>query len=443
MLFDLMFKGKSWKKFFLSVYASMLGLLSSFNPSARMIDMPEAPNDFVPVMRFTIASDVHIRDEGNEAERERLALMIQKSYEIAEADGSYTALDAVCFAGDITDAGTRSSFEVFKQICEDNIRQGTLFLPMLGNHDFKTEGKNTRDVFAEIFEYGPDFHVAVNGVHIIASSKIGDNASRNLKSMHWLREQLDQAKSDNPDNPIFVIQHEHIFNTVYGSYNWGDIGLKNTLSAYSQVIDFSGHSHYPINDPRSIWQGKFTALGTGSLSYFELEVDGESGKFPQNYREAAQMYVVEVAANGATRIRCYDLISDSFFGETYYIEKPSDPSTFAYNEKNRKAKSIAPVFLEGTQITPGLLESGETALTFQQAKDDLIVHNYRIAVKDEKGNYVYEDAFITDYFLVDSSDTCTVNVGRLESGKEYSVSISAENAFGQRSLPITATFTAQ
>ena len=43
------------------------------------------------------------------------------------------------------------------------------------------------------------------------------------------------------------------------------------LKNYPQVVDFSGHSHVPINDPRSIHQKHFTALGTGSLSYFELD----------------------------------------------------------------------------------------------------------------------------------------------------------------------------
>ena len=43
------------------------------------------------------------------------------------------------------------------------------------------------------------------------------------------------------------------------------------VKPYSNIINFSGHSHFPIIDERSIWQKEFTAIQTGSTSYVELE----------------------------------------------------------------------------------------------------------------------------------------------------------------------------
>jgi hypothetical protein len=82
---------------------------------------------------------------------------------------------------------------------------------------------------------------------------------------------------------------------VYGSINWGEDDIIAILNDYPQVIDFSGHSHAPINDPRSIHQKYITSLNTGSLSYFELdEFDLMYGTVPPDAKQCAQFYIVEV-----------------------------------------------------------------------------------------------------------------------------------------------------
>lgn len=427
--------------FFMS---SLLTLLSSLNLSCSGYnDLPSEPDDFEPIVRFTVASDVHVNAKvENQIEAKRLAEMIKASYKIANESEQYKALDAVVFAGDITDKGDEDSFRLFKKICDDNLKGETLLLPMLGNHDYGNLGEETRDVFNSIFDYGCDFDVNINGVHIMASSKLGKNKNRDLKTLNMINNQIKAAKSENPQAPIFFVQHEHIFNTVYGSIHWGDPMLKGLLAQHPQIINFSGHSHYPINDPRSIWQGTFTALGCGTLSYFEMEKNGVSGQFPENNREAAQMYVVEVNKESSVRIRCYDLITGSFFGETYYIETPSDATSFAYTYKNRKMLENLPAFDDDAAITTSLLENGTTLITFDKAQG-CVIPEYEISVKKYGVFTVYEETFIPDYYLVNSSSTGKVNVGSLESGKKYTVSITAQNAYGQGSEPIVYSFVAQ
>ena len=51
----------------------------------------------------------------------------------------------------------------------------------------------------------------------------------------------------------FVFLHQHIKDTVYGSQEWGtqdSAKINAVLKEYPQVITFSGHSHYPLDDPR-------------------------------------------------------------------------------------------------------------------------------------------------------------------------------------------------
>jgi hypothetical protein len=40
------------------------------------------------------------------------------------------------------------------------------------------------------------------------------------------------------------------------------------------VVNFCGHSHSPLTDPRSIWQGDYTSLNTGSLAYLGVPIVG-------------------------------------------------------------------------------------------------------------------------------------------------------------------------
>jgi hypothetical protein len=75
------------------------------------------------------------------------------------------------------------------------------------------------------------------------------------------------GKKIDPSLPFFYVQHPHLKDTCYGPWAWGhDAGITTkTLSAYPNAIAFSGHSHYSLTDERTIWQGAFTSVGTGSF----------------------------------------------------------------------------------------------------------------------------------------------------------------------------------
>ena len=51
--------------------------------------------DFVPVFRFAIASDVHVRDASAPRNAERFAEMFRSAYRYSDTHPAYTALDAV------------------------------------------------------------------------------------------------------------------------------------------------------------------------------------------------------------------------------------------------------------------------------------------------------------------------------------------------------------
>jgi len=91
-----------------------------------------------------------------------------------------------------------------------------------------------------------------------------------------------------PSRPFFYVQHPHPRDTVYGKCAWGmdDGSATRLLSNFPQAIAFSGHSHEPLTNEKSIWRGAFTSVATGSLRYlaadalwnFERTAGYENGK---------------------------------------------------------------------------------------------------------------------------------------------------------------------
>lgn len=80
-----------------------------------------ADEDYTPVLRFAVASDVHIADSGSDLEEQRLAKLFDASYAYSESQ-SYKNLDGVFFAGDISDNGSRTSMRKFFDIVNANVR---------------------------------------------------------------------------------------------------------------------------------------------------------------------------------------------------------------------------------------------------------------------------------------------------------------------------------
>lgn len=77
------------------------------------------------------------------------------------------------------------------------------------------------------------------------------------------RKELEGAK------PFFYTQHYHPRGTCSAPWTWGqDEGYSTAaLSRFPNAIAFTGHSHTPLVDDRTIWQGAFTSVGTASLRY--------------------------------------------------------------------------------------------------------------------------------------------------------------------------------
>ena len=184
-------------------------------------------------------------------------------------------VDAIIFAGDISDSGTEFAFSLFKKIFDMVYENSTkpILNIVMGNHDYWAEPKipsYLQERFANFIGEKPFSHKVINGYHFINwGSEDGTYTTCNSNTK-WFMSQVDIAIKDDPTRPIFLTTHLPPYDTMYGSIPWGNSQL-NWLSKFPQIVTISGHTHYAMTDERCIWQGSFTAIGTQSVSYTEME----------------------------------------------------------------------------------------------------------------------------------------------------------------------------
>lgn len=414
---------------------------------------------FEPVLRFAVASDVHVADVNSAQEEQRLAELFEVAYDYADNYDGYTGLDGVFFAGDVSDRGTAFALQRFFLIVGRSVREGTQVRATMGNHDFYDDASIAAYRFADVANYeSTDAHLTIGGYHFIFLSPDGKGKSYSKTKQDFLADALKEAAEDDPTGckPIFVFQHQPNSNTVYGSTtSWGVEELAPILEKYPQVVDFAGHSHFPMNDPRSIWQGEYTALNTGTLSYYEMDLAGSKGDyvFPTDreggwaesatdIRDAGQFYIVEVDANHAMRVLGYDLLSDGWMMEPLELRCVDDPVCFTYTNA-RADVSEAPAFAADAAVTVESLPDGRTQFRFPQAAGEDPVQNYICRL------YCGNDKLGTNYRLscicfLPTPETLTVPFATaLTAGKEYRLEVTPVNVWGVQGEPLVYTFVAE
>lgn len=263
------------------------------------------------------------------------------------------------------------------------------------------------------------------------------------KQLSWLREQLDKAVADTPDRPVFFIHHEHNRNTVYGSSTydgWGVTFFNKILQDYPQVVDFSGHSHYPLNDPRSVWQGAYTAIGTGALFYAEFTIDADRAYKSPDCEACGTYWIVEVNAKGDVHLTGFDVDANKVLCE-YTLPNPADPQNRPYTPENQQAASKAPAFAAGAALTAQETEKGKLTVTAPVAAstDGMPVVLYRVTLKNKLGLTLEKQWYLPRYYRANDRETAIPFAFSGLAKGSYTACVVAETAYGVQSKPLETT----
>ncbi len=407
----------------------------------------EQPEEYIPVIRFAVTSDTHI-SRTNDIEADRMKKLFESAYRYAASDANYTSLDALVVVGDLTNDGGSAEFRAFMNTVKAAIKEGTELITVMGNHDLRNDGEVP---YMSIVNPDMKVDVNINGFRFIGlSPDPNSTSSYTAADIKWLDEAVKKAAQEDPEKPIFTFQHHHLKDTVYVSAEWytpASALIRRIYDKYPQIVNFSGHSHGPINHLTSLWQDDFTALGTGTLSYFELTTGMTYGTIPPNDDQAAQYYIVEVDANNTVRILPYNLLTDSFFrtpantdGDAqliYTIKNPSDKSGFLYTDRESKAE--APYFAKDAALEISNIAPRSATLTIPQALDAQGVYSYEITYESAKDTHTI--AYFSEFYFEPMPEKLSFELANLKAETKYTVSVIPVNFFGKRGEPINTEFT--
>ena len=293
-----------------------LASLGALGGSQLVATAADAMNCVSPKLKFGVVSDVHVRlaADGRTLAAGYETDTLEKTFAHFRDQG----VDAVMIAGDMADLGLTRELKAiadawFKVFPGDRAPDGRKVerLFVLGNHDafglrngarvFKDADVLAREAiqadpkkaWAECFneEWQPYYTKNVKGFDFFCShwqpgvwcNGVAETGCAGCgDAFRALMEKCDPAR------PFFYVQHPHPRDTVYGKCAWGmdDGSATRLLANFPQAIAFSGHSHEPLTNEKSIWRGAFTSVGTGSLRYlsadavwsFERTAGYENGK---------------------------------------------------------------------------------------------------------------------------------------------------------------------
>lgn len=332
----------------------------------------------------------------------------------------------------------------------------------MGNHEFvqnatsaeKYDAINaeSKALFTQKTGLAPNHVKTWNGYTFIAASPDSYSNNMSAQSESWVLEQIRAAEAASADKPIFYFQHQPLYNTVYGStsVNPNSEGFLTELAKHPRVIVLTAHCHYAAHDPRSIWQGGYTAVQSSVIDGGYLSWQGclNEGNV------TSESYGLMMEIKGSTvEIYKLDFTKNQYIGQPYVIDV-SNPDGWKYTNAYREANKNAnlPAFPAGAGVSvSGVTGHGatvtfdSTATKMESAADmmDGFVHSYRVQVVNKTtGTTVQDFRLLGDFWKAPAEQRASrsVALSKLSRNTEYEVKVSPLSPYQAEGAAISTTF---
>ena len=452
-------------------------------------------------VRFTVHSDTHVGASSANNYVDKIPEAFSAIYRMAPD------INAHFFVGDSADTGTAGQYSELGQLLAANVTKPIGIV--MGNHEYynwKGSKENAQNEFkaflsskltvAGSFQIpgGPnegqtdcDFIVGGDGsqgsgYHVIAVSAHpgGYDNSWYGDRQQWIRDHIAAAVAENSTKPVFLFTHHPFGNTVWysvgGSWN-GQFGLNSSdrtgndmtfyqelAAQYPQIIHFSGHTHIPMADPRSIYQDDgFTLIQTATfannfwMSGDGMDETGNNGGHPNAGQDANQCELVEIdPATHAVNVYRLDFRDGSTIGEPWSIVPSQGTAGFKYTHAAMETDSKPPVVDADAAVTVPeetvTMTGASFAITADKVRGDAsgladdVVIAYRIELYDaaSQNTKIYDARFMSDYYKAAVNRPASFERplfgATLADNSDYRLVAYAVNAFGKESLIGETTF---
>ncbi|MBQ7897645.1 MAG: metallophosphoesterase [Clostridia bacterium] len=340
----------------------------------------------------------------------------------------------------------------------------------MGNHEFPISATDetvcdlSKEVFTQEIGQAPESHKIIGGYHFITAGPDTYMGEMSAEQEQYVMDEVAKALEDGTDKPIFVLIHHPIDDTLYNTADRG----RNTdeftafLKANPRLVVISGHNHYPISNPRSIYQvaGGATFMYTSSVnSGNKLSDPYATERHATSYPSQAYIMQIDSATNVVTMKRFY-VTSDNtptwIEGGDWVLDIPAmiaesakeeiDLSVYKYTYDEREASSTAPIFNEGDEITVTSLSTKDISFTFPAGTpaldgEDNYVGYYKIEAYNKETGETVTKKIISDYFMPKNRRTTySCSLSGLIYDTEYTLSVYPVNMWYVEGTPITVDF---
>ena len=362
--------------------------------------------------------------------------------------------DIMISGGDIADlGGYHGAITLYKELCKKYFPYDPVQIACAGNHDLWIGDRNASrekpfKSFCEKMGVSTEnpYHTVINDYDFITISE-NINCNYTPELVEKLAEKLEIAARRNSGKPIFVVSHFPPKDTMAGSETAaGKEPFRELFNKYPQVISISGHTHYPLEDERCIWQGEFTAFTTSTLSYgcIKEDVFNTCNTIIPFAREVVQALYMEVFADHI-EIHRYNVEDAREIkpDKVWSFKLPYNPENPEYSAELRAQNRQAPEFPADANLVLRY-DYGFVYAIFESAKHDDMVKYYLIesARKDADGVYqtVKSVKYVSDFYRLEANQAKRMFFKLPEdmfiAGELHKISVYAIETFGKKSEPL-------
>jgi len=446
-----------------SIIVSFVMLISC---TAFAVEATEESN----VVRIGVFSDTHNKADG-------IANAFNSIYELSE---NGTALDGVVMNGDIVylqtdETPSESSYATLlaNEKYQELKNAGKLVYEM-GNHEFPLNSDDDATLtaqaistFTEQTGFDTQMHTVLSGYHFINAAP--ENYAGGMQHAEsFMRAELDKALADGTEKPVFLVVHHPVPSSVIDSpaatSTRFSIEFREFLNSQPRIIVFSGHTHEPESDPRSIRQyiGGCTYVQTSHVSGGSNVASSYATEDHSKKVSQAIMMEIEPDANVVTLKRFYvDSENPEYLeAEDWVLDIPAmiaakesadtsdDLAAYKYTFEDRSEKSVAPYFASESKVVTTNVAAESAEINFPAALqgangEDNLIKFYEIKVYDTDAAQLKKtDVIISDHFLKEEvrRTSFTHSILELAQGTNYKAEVRAITTWYKKSKPIIVEF---
>ena len=429
----------------------------------------EEPVITTPLLRVGILSDIHSNMNPAFHPLER----IEKAFLFYKQKG----VDAIMISGDLLDIYSQTALmdlqDVWLSVFPNNINDltGERVEPLFiyGNHD---EGLIEDEFWFDALgsEYEDAWIKEIKGYQFVGAHYSKENTA-------LVQKLITQAEDASAGKPWFYTQHVPMPDTVIGgmeSYDgkssFGTPMYELLKKSYNCVV-FTGHTHIPITDERSIWQStnkkeaQFTAINCGTMYYgflgdfSDLDINGDK------YQTQQGMYMVVDGSqitierysfadmeltyeNGAGKIHMQEAKK---IGQPWVFDAV-DKKNRPYDYEDRTEAAHLPIFVENASLEITELTTNSVAVTIPAATvtapegySDLVQSYYVEVTNPTTGETVKTVEIAAPYHIntepKNLQKSVSVQITGLNANTEYAVLVYARECYQKSSEPLAISVT--